>query len=344
MRAVGVAALVLLLCGGAWGAEGSGPGSAELAAAREALTQNLALGDSLQGAAATEAQAGEAQRLVAEGLEKARGVVAVQPRSAEARRLVGALLVLAYRPVESKVKFTDSATGEVVEQTLRTLRRGSEEDREEGLAELRTAAKLAPANVDYQLDYVEGLLAAGQARRSGELATALWQRKGEMGAAQQARGARLGAQAAQSQKQVVEEVRWLKELAQVDPQDEGTRKRLAELAPLTGIVWQTYDAGMRTSRSEGKPAMIHFTAVWCGWCKKMDREVYPQPEVIALASKFSCIKVDGDRQPDVTQRYGVTGYPTIVFLDPQGGEVNRVVGFRDARALLAEMRKALPGG
>ncbi len=40
------------------------------------------------------------------------------------------------------------------------------------------------------------------------------------------------------------------------------------------------------------------------------------------------VKVDGDKYKDAMQKYGIQGYPTIKFFDPDGNEVGQL-GARD---------------
>ncbi|HUW55751.1 MAG TPA: thioredoxin family protein [Planctomycetota bacterium] len=109
----------------------------------------------------------------------------------------------------------------------------------------------------------------------------------------------------------------------------------------TAIVWTTFKAGMARAKKEDKPTMIHFTTDWCGWCRKLEKEVYTVPEVIELSQKFVCIRVDGDREKDVVQYYKVRGYPTILFTNSKREEVHRIPGYMPAEGFLSQMKTAL---
>jgi thiol-disulfide isomerase/thioredoxin len=314
-----------------------------LQAARGVLSQNLALASSVAGEPATEEQAAEAARLAEEGLAAARACAAAGP-TAEARHLVGRLLVFAYRPVVEKVTVTND-DGSREELTVTRLRRGGEGYCEQGLSELRAATRLAPKSTAYQLDYAEGLQICGDATRSARLLGALWRRSPEMSAGQRTRASRLLAEAAREQNQPREEARWLREALANDPHDEAAEKRLAELAPAaaSSVFWLDYDAGMRAAMEQGRPVMIDFMTAWCSWCKKLDREVYMNSEVIGLSQDFICVRVDGGRRRDLARKHRVRGYPTIVFLGPHGRERNRVVGYKPTQPFLSAMHKALRG-
>jgi len=64
---------------------------------------------------------------------------------------------------------------------------------------------------------------------------------------------------------------------------------------------------------------MDISAVWCHWCHVMDRTSYSDKEVIRLAnSNFVPIRVDTDQRPDINKRYNMGGWPTTVFLTPNG--------------------------
>jgi len=87
--------------------------------------------------------------------------------------------------------------------------------------------------------------------------------------------------------------------------------------------------------------MIDFYTDWCGYCEDMDRDTYGDSRVIEKSKDFVSIKVDGDDRQDLINSYIITGYPTIVFLNSQGTEINRVPGYVPPGPFLDEMDKAL---
>ncbi len=77
--------------------------------------------------------------------------------------------------------------------------------------------------------------------------------------------------------------------------------------------------------NEKKTMVIDFYADWCGPCKMMG------PVIEELAGEYEdklIAKVDVDNTPELAQKYGISGIPTVLFF--KEGELAKThVGFAD---------------
>jgi protein disulfide-isomerase len=102
-------------------------------------------------------------------------------------------------------------------------------------------------------------------------------------------------------------------------------------------VWLTdYNKALEQAKSMKRPVLVNFTGSdWCGWCIKLSNEVFTKDEFIAYAkSDLLLLKLDFPRgipqTPEVkaandklAKQYGITGFPTIVLISPEGKEIAR---------------------
>jgi tetratricopeptide (TPR) repeat protein len=103
------------------------------------------------------------------------------------------------------------------------------------------------------------------------------------------------------------------------------------------------EAAFAKARSTGKLLMIDFYGIWCPPCNEMNDSVFSKPSFKENASAFVQLKLDADSpvSEGLSQRYGIQGFPTVIFASPQGDEIARVVGYRPMDQFLAEMKGAL---
>lgn len=111
-----------------------------------------------------------------------------------------------------------------------------------------------------------------------------------------------------------------------------------------GVAWRTaLNPALSEAKKTGKLLMVDFFTEWCGWCGKLDREIYTDPTVAALSAGFVSLKINAEDGADgegFAKKYGIEEYPTVLFLEPDGEIVGIILGFLDADAFLRMMRKA----
>lgn len=108
--------------------------------------------------------------------------------------------------------------------------------------------------------------------------------------------------------------------------------------------WQPYAP---ESVGAGRAAVIDFSADWCLPCLELEKKTFSDPRVRAKFGDRALLKADLTKisSPDavaLSEKYGILGVPTIIFLDASGVERAdlRLVGFENAEKFLERLAKA----
>lgn len=107
-----------------------------------------------------------------------------------------------------------------------------------------------------------------------------------------------------------------------------SRDVLGQQTPVTIDWMSSYEDAVERASVEGKPILATFTATWCGYCRKMDRETFADTSVVRWLSPMVCVRVDGDRRKDLTTSFGVKGFPTTFVLMADGSRLATLQGYQ----------------
>ncbi len=123
----------------------------------------------------------------------------------------------------------------------------------------------------------------------------------------------------------------------------------AQAVPSTAkdLSWREWNSGVKEAGSSDRFVLVDVYTDWCGWCKRMDRDVYSQREVRDyLSQKFVVVKLDAESETPASyegksytartlaNRFRVNSYPTTIFLRPGGSHIANVPGYVPADRFL----------
>lgn len=123
--------------------------------------------------------------------------------------------------------------------------------------------------------------------------------------------------------------------------------------------WLTdYKQAQQEAKANNKLLLLDFTGSdWCGWCIKLDREVFSQPKFREYASKnLVLLELDFPRRKpqseterkqneELAGQYRIEAFPTLVVLNGDGRKLWENPGFFQdgVDAFIAELEKLRKG-
>lgn len=143
------------------------------------------------------------------------------------------------------------------------------------------------------------------------------------------------------------------EAVSIQPAPSAETAPLAEAspAPAGAVKWAaSFAEATKRAKIENKPIMVDFWATWCGWCKKLDSDVYSTGEFARAAQNIVSVKVNAEgEERAVAEKYGVGNLPTVLYLTPDGKVLGRVGGYMPVERFVptvtaaAELYRSIPG-
>lgn len=109
------------------------------------------------------------------------------------------------------------------------------------------------------------------------------------------------------------------------------------------VNWLTdVEPALQKANESGQLVLLKFTADWCGYCKKMERETFTRPAVANLVNtRFVPVLVDADKYQPLVKHLKIKGLPAILVVSPDMAILERVSGYQTEDKLLPILTNTL---
>ncbi len=132
----------------------------------------------------------------------------------------------------------------------------------------------------------------------------------------------------------------------------------------TAVKWYSWEEAVELQKKKPKKIFVDVFTDWCGWCKRMDKVTFADPEVAAYLNKhFYPVKFNAEQREEIRFNNEVFGfvetgrgkgvhtlayalldgrmsYPSMVYLNERYERIMISPGYKEAADMLKELRFA----
>lgn len=115
------------------------------------------------------------------------------------------------------------------------------------------------------------------------------------------------------------------------------------------ITWLTFEEAAAKTAENPKMIFVDVYTDWCGWCKKMDKDTFTDPEVIGFINEnFYAVKMNAENgnrkfsfkgkeysEATMARAMRVSSYPNFVIMDAVMENIAQYPGYREPVPFLA---------
>ena len=107
------------------------------------------------------------------------------------------------------------------------------------------------------------------------------------------------------------------------------------------------DRELAAAKAQGRPVMLDFYADWCIYCKQMEKQTFPDPQVRSAMAQMVLLQADvtdnDDADKALQKHIGIPAPPAMIFWGPDGMERKhlRLLGFMGPEGFAPHVREAL---
>jgi thioredoxin-related protein len=121
---------------------------------------------------------------------------------------------------------------------------------------------------------------------------------------------------------------------------------MAKFAVASEISWvDSYSTALSKARSSNRLMMIFIYSDWCPYCRQLNKVTYPDPTVVAKSRQVVPFKINADLKQNkpFAKKFGLLGFPTILFVDGREQIQGKIPGYEGPQAFAADIDRFVAG-
>lgn len=110
-----------------------------------------------------------------------------------------------------------------------------------------------------------------------------------------------------------------------------------------GIPWtRDFAKAKAQAQRAGRPILVNFYTDWCGYCKKLDAEVFPKADVVRASAQFVPVRMNAEKEGmALARKLQVSGFPATFIMTPSGLVADQMPGFLPAENFTMALQAGL---
>lgn len=115
-----------------------------------------------------------------------------------------------------------------------------------------------------------------------------------------------------------------------------SQSNIANTQSNVDIKWHTdLNSALQEAKNTNKSIFIDFYEDGCSYCKELNESTFSDPGVKQkLNQDYVTVQINTDQNPDLSSKYKIYVFPTLVILNSNGQEIKRQEGYIPADQLL----------
>jgi len=108
------------------------------------------------------------------------------------------------------------------------------------------------------------------------------------------------------------------------------------------IAWlESPGKAAQRSRQLDLPVVMYITSENCGYCRKMEREVWSNPAIVnTISNRFVPLKVEASEHRELVAALKVKAFPTTILFSPEAKAIKGATGYLSSQQLGAMFQEA----